>query len=377
VQPSLITIKISLWDNIETRNSALVPLLPVKICFSADLSEYNNAYGRLAQTNRGVEIMKLTSLVLTAIFGFAALSGISMAAKDAGHDHDYRTFHASGEIDYGKIGDSYTADLVMYLAGNQFMVMEDLIKDFHSKHPDIKTVYVETIPPGQILKKQLLQQGEINGQKTSMNPDLFASVNINHLKKLKGEGLMDEHMIYIHNKLELMVAEGNPKRVKGPNDLGRDDLVQSHPNPLTEGIFKFYGSEMLKDLGLYDKVTADKQCKSCWAVEGKTWFTSRHHRETPHRIENGEADVGIVWTTEVVHAKREGRPIDGVAIPAPYNKQEKVGYAIGPMLKGRNQASARQFLAYLATKDAQDIYAGYGFVPASAKELELKPLSEK
>ena len=100
--------------------------------------------------------MKLTLRVLTAIFGFAALSGTSMAAKDAGHDHDYRTFHASGEIDYGKIGDSYTADLVMYLAGNQFMVMEDLIKDFHSKHPDIKTVYVETIPPGQILKKQLL-----------------------------------------------------------------------------------------------------------------------------------------------------------------------------------------------------------------------------
>jgi len=321
--------------------------------------------------------VKLSSLLLTTSLGLAALCGNAIAAEDAGHDDDYRTFHANGDIDYGKIGDSYTADLVMYLAGNQFMVMEDLIQDFQSKHPDVKTVYVETIPPGQIFKKQLLQQGEINGQKTSMDPDLFASVNINHLRQLKSKGLMDEHMIYIHNKLELMVAEGNPKKIKGPEDLGRDDLVQSHPNPLTEGIFKFYGSEMLKDLGLYQKVTADKKCKSCWAVEGKTWFTSRHHRETPHRIENGEADVGIVWTTEVVHAKREGRPIDGVAIPAPYNKQDKVGYAIGPMLKGRNQEGARRFLAYLATKDAQDIYASHGFIPANAKELELKPLTAK
>jgi ABC-type molybdate transport system substrate-binding protein len=185
---------------------------------------------------------------------------------------------------------------------------------------------------------------------------------------------MDEYSIYIHNKLELMIAQGNPKEIKGVEDLGRDDLVQSHPNPLTEGIFKFYGSEMLKDLGLYEKVTGNQECKSCWAVEGKTWFTSRHHRETPDRIEQGEADVGIVWTTEVVYAKAQGRPLDGVPIPAPYNKQEKVNYAIGIMNTGRNPENAARFLEFLATDDAQAIYESYGFLRASAEELELKPL---
>ena len=53
---------------------------------------------------------------------------------------------------------------------------------------------------------------------------------------------MKDHMVYTHNKLELMVAKGNPKNIRGAKDLGRDDLVQSHPNPLTEGIFKFYGT---------------------------------------------------------------------------------------------------------------------------------------
>ena len=318
--------------------------------------------------------MNLLSIAIAVTLVFTTSSGPAYAAKDAEEGRDYRTFHSHGSIEYGQIGDSYTSDLVMYLAGNQFMVMEDLIKDFQSKNPDIKTIYVETIPPGQIFKKQLLKQGEIDGQKTAMNPDLFASVNINHLRKLNGKGLMDEYMIYIHNKLELMVAKGNPKAIKGPEDLGRDDIVQSHPNPLTEGIFKFYGSEMLKDLGLYEKVTGGKQCKSCWAVEGKTWFTSRHHRETPRRLENGQADVGIVWTTEVAYAKKEGRPIDGVEIPAPYNKQDKVGYAIGPMLNGRNPANAKRFLNYLATSDAQGTYVGYGFLPARPEELELKSL---
>ena len=184
---------------------------------------------------------------------------------------------AGGETSYGQIGDSYTADLVMYLAGNQFMVMEELIKDFQAKNPAVKSVYVETIPPGQILKAQILKQGMVDSQKTAQNPDLYASVNLGHLKKLKSLDVMDTHAIYIHNKLELMVAKGNPKNIAGAEDLARDDLVQSHPNPLTEGIFKFYGSAMLKDLGLREKVTGNAECKGCWAVEGKTWFTQRHH----------------------------------------------------------------------------------------------------
>jgi len=298
------------------------------------------------------------------------------AATDVGEGHDHRTFHANGKIEYGKIGDSYTSDLVLYLAGNQFMVTEELIRDFQGKHPEVEAVFCETIPPGQIFKGQILKQGEIAGQKIAQNPDIFASVNINHLIQLKGKDLMDNHIIYTHNKLELMVAEGNPKNIKGVEDLARDDLVQSHPNPLTEGIFKFYGSEMLRDAGLYEKVTGGAKCKSCWAVPGKTWFTSRHHRETPDRIEKNEADVGIVWTTEVVHAKAEGRKIDGVAIPAPLNKEEKVGYAIGKLKTGRNQANTDRFLAYLATDRAQEIYAKYGFGRASAEELKLKSLPE-
>ncbi|MDJ0637154.1 MAG: substrate-binding domain-containing protein [Xenococcaceae cyanobacterium MO_188.B29] len=296
------------------------------------------------------------------------------ANEGVGFEADYRTFHTDGNIEYGKIEDSYTADLVIYLAGNQFMVMEELIQDFLSKHSDIKTVFCQTIPPGQILNNQIIEQGEIKGQQIAQNPDVYGSVNINHLKKLKDEDLMSDYIIYAGNKLELMVAEGNPKNIRGVEDLARDDIVQSHPNPLTEGIFKFYGSQMLKELGLYEKVTGGKECKSCWAVEGKTWFTSRHHRETPQRLENGEADVGIVWTTEVVHSKAEGRSIEGVAIPAPLNQQDKIRYAIGKLKTGLNQSNADRYLVYLGTDDAQNIYAKYGFLKANTEELKLAPL---
>ena len=78
--------------------------------------------------------------------------------------------------------------------------------------------------------------------------------------------------------------------------------------------------------------------------------------------------------SEVIEAKAEGRKIEGVAIPAPLNKQDKVSYAIGALSEGRNPYNAYRFLSYLGTDRAQGIYASYGFVPASTEELKLKPL---
>ncbi|MDH4275883.1 MAG: substrate-binding domain-containing protein, partial [Gammaproteobacteria bacterium] len=246
--------------------------------------------------------------------------------------------------------------------------------DFLKANPTVKNVYVETIPPGQILKEQILAQGEINGQKTAQNPDVYGSVELKHLKKLKEAGLMDTYTTYIHNKLELMVAAGNPKNIKGAEDLGRDDLVQAHPNPVNEGIMTFYGLDMLKGLNLYDKVTGGKNCKGCWAVDNKVWFTERHHRETPARIEKGEADVGIVWSTEVLEAKSQGRKIDGVPIAAPHNMASKVSYVAGALKTGRNQENAKKYLDFLLTNSAQDIYAKYGFAKAVPEEMKFSGL---
>ena len=89
-------------------------------------------------------MLKSNRILLLLALSLSFFNVSTHAAEDAGHGHDYRTFHSSGHIDYGKIEDSYTSDLVMYLAGNQFMVMEELIQDFLSKHKNIKTVYVDS-----------------------------------------------------------------------------------------------------------------------------------------------------------------------------------------------------------------------------------------
>ncbi|MEF8793335.1 molybdate ABC transporter substrate-binding protein [Thiohalorhabdus sp.] len=306
--------------------------------------------------------------------GFLAVAGllISPLAVAVGGG-DLRTFHPDGTMDEGDVQDSYRADLVMYVAGNQFMVMEDLVNAFLEKNPDIESVYVATLPPGKLLKEHILSQGRVLGEKTSKHPDLFASVNLGHLQKLESKSRMDAFQTYIHNKLTLMVKEGNPQDIQGVKDLTRDDLVKYFPNPETEGIFIFYGSQMLKDAGIYDEVVG-KECRGCWSIPGETYFTKVHHRETPNGIEAGEVDAGIVWNSEVAYAKKQGRPIDGVDIPSPLNQAPRVGYAMGMLKDARNQYNAMRFMAFLGTDKAQGIYEAYGFKKATDEELKLKPI---
>ena len=98
---------------------------------------------------------RVLSSILLVTFWTSYSVCAAAAGKDAGHGKDYRTFNVDGSISYGEIGDSYTADLVMYLAGNQFMVMEELIQDFQSKnqgiagtgrHPKCRPTH-ELLPP--------------------------------------------------------------------------------------------------------------------------------------------------------------------------------------------------------------------------------------
>ncbi len=76
----------------------------------------------------------------------------------------------------------------------------------------------------------------------------------------------------------------------------------------------------------------------------------------------------------MVHGLAEGRGIEGVAISAPLNQQQNVGYAIGALGAGRNQDNAARFINYLGTERAQAIYASYGFLTATEEELTVKPI---
>jgi ABC-type molybdate transport system substrate-binding protein len=156
-------------------------------------------------------------------------------------------------------------------------------------------------------------------------------------------------------------------------DLGRPDVRTSMPNPLNEGIMQFYGRKVLERHGLWQHVSGGKECFSC-QTSPSNWFTSVHHRETPERIRDGRSDVGLVWKTEALEAQRTGQEVETVLLPPADSLRAEVSYAIGALATSPRKAAAMRYLSFLATPEGQEAYTRFGFVPATAEELTLKPI---
>lgn len=303
----------------------------------------------------------------------AQAAGLTAIPKDK--DHDLKLYSADGTSIQGPeaLGRMQSdAQVILWLAGNQFFAMDDVIHAFQKKNPGV-TVGLITLPPGLILKAIKSNGWTYGGKDYPGRPDIYGSVNIGHLEDLKKAGLMDSYETYMHNELQIMVAKGNPKKIKGISDLVRADVRTSNPNPVSEGIMQFYVRKVFENHGIWDKISAGKICASCQTTPNN-WFTAVHHRETPERIKDGRSDAGMVWKTEVLAAVRGGAEVEGIALPPADSLRNEVAYVIGGLSNSPRKAMASKYLDFLRTQDAQEAYAKYGFVSADADELKLKPL---
>jgi len=290
-------------------------------------------------------------------------------------DNDLKLYYADGRLLKGAdaLGAMQRdAGLILWLAGNQFFAMDDVVRAFQAANGGINVGLI-TLPPGLLLGA--IQKGgwTYGGQNYPGRPDVYASVNLGHLKKLKQAGMMDQYAIYMHNEMVLMVARGNPKNIKGIADLARPDVRTSMPNPVNEGIMQFYGRKVLERHGLWQTISGGKECYSCQTTPNN-WFTAVHHRETPERIRDGKSDTGFVWVTEAIEAQRANAPVEGVKLPPADSMRDEVAYAIGALTNSPRKANAQRYLAFLATPAAQAAYAKYGFVNATSAELRLRPI---
>ncbi len=264
------------------------------------------------------------------------------------------------------------AGLILWLAGNQFFAMDDVIGAYQKQHPDT-SVGLITLPPGLLLQAIKAGGWTYAGNDYRELPDIYASVSLGHLKQLKASGMMDNYSVYMHNELQIMVAKGNPKKIAGVQDLARADVRTSMPNPINEGIMQFYIRKVLERHGIWQTISDGKECVHC-QVTPNSWFTAVHHRETPDRIVANQSDAGMVWKTEVLAAERRGAQIDAVALPDQDSLRTEVSYVIGMLKAPPHAAAAQSFLEFLSSPECQQTYAKYGFVNASAEELKSKPI---
>ena len=319
---------------------------------------------------------------LVAISVFLALSAAVSAGAavlqtiTADHDPDLRVFLSDGkELDGSEALERMRSgvDLDLWVAGNQFFAMRDVVRAFQKENPAAGAIAVVTLPPGAVAQAIVKGGWSYRGKDYPLRPDLYATVDLAHLRKLKTAGLARDYRVYLHNELSLMVVRGNPKRVRGLDDLRRPDLRVDLPNPVDEGIMSVYGRKVLARHGLWDLLSAGRECKACRPIP-RVLFTEVHHREIPAALQHGDADVGLVWRTEVRNAVGDGMNVEGVDLPAEDSLRDEVQYMIAPISGAPHTALATRYLHFLWSKPGRDAYAAHGFIPARPEESSSRPI---
>jgi len=173
--------------------------------------------------------------------------------------------------------------------------------------------------------------------------DVFASADTTNMDKLTGDGFtMDASKVFAHNQLEIVVARGNPKGITGLADLAKPGVIYITEAPTVPA--GKYSLQALASAGV--KVTPKSLEASVSAVIGK--------------IELGEADAGIVYTTDVTAA---GSKVHGVPIPSTYNVIAT--YPIVAVKGTTNAVVANAFIAYVVSSAGQAKLQSFGFLSAS------------
>ena len=173
--------------------------------------------------------------------------------------------------------------------------------------------------------------------------DVFASADTTNMDKLTADGFTSgTSQVFAHNKLEIVVAAGNPKGITGLADLAKPDVIYITAAPTVPA--GKYALQILDKAGV--KVTPKSLETDVKSVVSK--------------IVLGEADAGIVYVTDV---RAAGSKVTGVPIQDSVNVIAT--YPIVAVKGSKNSSLANAFIAYVLSADGQVTLQSFGFLPAS------------
>jgi molybdate transport system substrate-binding protein len=167
---------------------------------------------------------------------------------------------------------------------------------------------------------------------------VFASADLADMDKVKD--LVATPQNFASNLLQIVVEKGNPKGVKGLDDLASPDLkvVLAAPDvPAGK-----YAAQVLGKAGV--TVRPVSQEDNVKAVVTK--------------VSLGEADAGIVYVTDVTAG---GDKVEGVDIPEDQNVFAT--YPIATVKASKNADMAQRFMALVLSDQGQQVLKQYGFLP--------------
>jgi len=177
--------------------------------------------------------------------------------------------------------------------------------------------------------------------------DIYLSANPTWMDYLAERNMIEpeSRVDLLGNRIVFIAARGHLPSFRGASIadlielLGDDKLAMGDPTHVPAGI---YGKQALTNLGLWK------------SLEPKVAPT-RDVRAALALVERGETPLGIVYATDAAISEK----VD-VILSFPVDSLPPIVYPVA-LVKDRGTAPAREFLAFLGSAEAREIYRRYGF----------------
>lgn len=172
--------------------------------------------------------------------------------------------------------------------------------------------------------------------------DVFASADTTNMDKLRSDGFTSgAPQVFAHNQLEIAVAPNNPRHIASLADLARPDVLYIAAAPTVPA--GTYAVQALQKAG----------------VSAKPRSLETDVKSVVSKIQLGEADAGIVYTTDVKAAHGQV-----LGVPIPENENVVATYPMAIVKDSHYGDADSAFIGFVLSAAGQTTLASYGFLHA-------------
>ena len=259
----------------------------------------------------------------------AILAGILVLAAACGGDDnsDASGGGGSGETTTARVDGSIT----VFAAASLTDAFGDIKEAFEKQNPDARVTF--NFAGSSALEDQILQGAPA---------DVFASASQSTMDPVVEGGKASDDQVFVTNKLEIAVPEGNPGKVTGLDAFGTE---QRRTGLCAEDVpCGDFGREALHKAGVTPKEDTDE-------ADVRALLT---------KVQTGDLEAGLVYRTDVLAG---GDRVEGVEIPEDQNVIAR--YPIAALTDSKQVDTAAAFVAFVLSPDGQRLLEKRGFGPAA------------
>lgn len=258
-------------------------------------------------------------------------------------------------------GSPQDPDLVLFMAGNQFRALPDLLAAWQRTGGSPRVFYATT-PPGILI--DAMDTGALGVGNLTLDvapgrlwPDVFMAGPREHARLDKAARIAPPRPYARNRGCALLVRRGNPRGVRGVADLARDEVAVAMSSPQREpASYASYAATLAAQGGV--------DLPARVLAKPNTWMPNRvHHRETPQAVAQGIVDAAPLYRHLALYlAAQMPDHFEVVELPEDGNFRDDLAVAV--LRDAPRPDAAAAWSEFLVGSEAAAVFRAHGFEPA-------------